>query len=89
MPGHQGVSLYVEDEIVGRPLDPALGEGAIGDRVEAHVCLDQREPRRVVAEPVLGRFRAGGIEHAGRSERPVRPPRGADANVGRADGEPS
>jgi hypothetical protein len=77
--------LHVEDEIRRSTFDPTLRQGAIGDRVEPHVGFDERETRRIVAEPILGCFHLRGIEDAARRERLVGPTRGTDADVGAVD----
>ena len=63
--GEQPERLDVEDEAVRRALVPAPGVLGRGQRVVAGIDLDQREARRVVAQPGLG---VGG--HGRRIKRP-------------------
>ena len=78
--GHQRVGLDVEGEVRRRARDPQLGGPRGRQRVVGGVDLDDREPAGVVAEALLGRVGAVGIEDAPGRHRRVGPRRGPDAD---------
>ena len=79
--GHQRVRLDVEGEVRWRPLDPQLGRPPGRQGVVGGVDLDDREPAGVVGQPLLGRVRRIGVEHAPGGHRRVGPRRGPDPDV--------
>src|SRR5262249_20654336 len=82
MSGHQRVRLHVEHKMTRGSFDPTLGGLRRLDCVETRVCLDDGEPRRIVAKPRLGARRSVGIEDAVGRERSICPSGGSNANLG-------
>ena len=82
--GQQGERLDVEVEVGGRALRPQGGVALRGHAVERRVHLDDRELRRVVAQPLLRRLRVRWIEVRLLDQGLLGPRRDADPHLAHA-----
>ena len=84
VPGEEAKRLHVQREPRRRSLGPGLRRLGERDGVVRGVDFDQRELRRVVAQPALGAADALGVELLRRDQRLVAPGRGSDQDLHRS-----